>query len=74
MTGGGGADLIFRFQLKRGGDGMKYCRKMKRSQRARLDSIGRKRDTVRRRGNVAGGDAALGKERKREETMPIRLA
>jgi hypothetical protein len=32
MAHGGGADLMLRFRLKRGGDGMKYCRKIKREQ------------------------------------------
>jgi hypothetical protein len=27
VTGGGGADSIFQFQLKRGGDGIKHCRR-----------------------------------------------
>jgi hypothetical protein len=40
---------------------MKYCRKMKRRQRARLDFIGRKRDTVRWRGNVGGRRCGTGK-------------
>jgi hypothetical protein len=31
---------------------MKRCRKMKLRQRARLDSLGRKRDMVRQRGDV----------------------
>jgi hypothetical protein len=31
---------------------MKHCRKMKRGQRAHLGSIGRKRDTMQRRGDV----------------------
>jgi hypothetical protein len=39
---GAGADLIYQFQLERGGDGTKYCQKIKMRQRARLGSIGRK--------------------------------
>jgi hypothetical protein len=30
VAGGGGADLMIRFRLKRGGDGTKHCRKKKR--------------------------------------------
>jgi hypothetical protein len=32
VAGGDGMDSILRFRLKRGGDGMKHCRKMKRRQ------------------------------------------
>jgi hypothetical protein len=46
MAVGGGEDSMLQFQLERGDDEMKCCRKMKRRQRARLDSMGRKRDTV----------------------------
>jgi hypothetical protein len=31
---------------------MKHCRKLKRRQRARLGSMGRKRDTARQRGDI----------------------
>jgi hypothetical protein len=44
VASGGDADSMLRFQLERGDDMMKYCQKMKRRQRARLDSMGRKRD------------------------------
>jgi hypothetical protein len=47
VVGSDGADSMFRFWLERGGDGMKCCRKKKRMQRARLGSMGRKRDTSR---------------------------
>jgi hypothetical protein len=53
MADGGGADSILRFWLERGGDGTKHCRKMKRRQRAGLGSIGKKRDTAQRRGDVS---------------------
>jgi hypothetical protein len=39
---GDGVDSMFRFHLKRRGDGMKRYRKMNRRQRTRLDSIERK--------------------------------
>jgi hypothetical protein len=45
---GGGADSMIQFQLKRGRNRTKRCRKMKRSQRARLGFVGRKRDMARR--------------------------
>jgi hypothetical protein len=41
---GGGANSLLQFQLERGSDGTKLCRKMKRRQRAHLGSMGRKRD------------------------------
>jgi hypothetical protein len=41
-----GADSMLQFWLERGGDGTQRCWKMKRRQRARLISMGRKRDTV----------------------------
>jgi hypothetical protein len=44
MTGGGDANSMLKFQIKRGGDRTKCCRKMKRWERAHLDSMGRKRD------------------------------
>jgi hypothetical protein len=46
VADGGGADLMLQFQLERGGDGTKWCRKMKRRQRAHLGSMGRKRNTT----------------------------
>jgi hypothetical protein len=63
VAGGGGADSILRFRLERGGDGMKRCQKMKQRERARLSSMGRKRDTARRRGDVDQmiGDTREGK-------------
>jgi hypothetical protein len=53
VAGGSGADSMLRFHLKREGDGLKHCQKMKQSQRARLDSMGRKHDTVRQRDDVS---------------------
>jgi hypothetical protein len=46
VIGSGGADLMLQFRLERGGNGMKPCRKIKRRQRTRLDSMGRKCDTT----------------------------
>jgi hypothetical protein len=40
----GGVDSMLQFRLERGGDGIKRCQKMKWKQRARFDSMGRKRD------------------------------
>jgi hypothetical protein len=48
----GGVDSILRFQVERGGDGMKHCQKMKWRQRGHLGSMGKKSDTVWRRGHV----------------------
>jgi hypothetical protein len=39
VVGSGGADLMLRFWLKRGGDGKNRWRKMKQRQRARLGSM-----------------------------------
>jgi hypothetical protein len=66
---GGGVDSIFQFRLERGCDGTKHCRKMKRSQRACLHSIGRKRDMVQRRGDVDSrrGSPGEGKEMRRRQ-------
>jgi hypothetical protein len=55
------AASMVQFWLKRGGDGMKLCRKMKRRQQVHLGSMGRKRDMVRWCGNVGrrrGGTGA----------------
>jgi hypothetical protein len=46
VAGGSGADLMLRYWFERGSDVTKYCRKMRRSQRARLSSMGRKCDTT----------------------------
>jgi hypothetical protein len=43
---GGGADSMLQFQLETGGDGTKRCRNINRRQRAHLDSMGRKCDTM----------------------------
>jgi hypothetical protein len=60
VVGGGDADSIFQFRLKRGGDGMKHCQKMKRRQRTRLHSMERKCDTVQWRCDV---------DRRRDDTV-----
>jgi hypothetical protein len=59
---GGGVYSMFQFQLERGADGTKRCRKMKQRQRARLGSMERKRDPAwwcddvgRRRGDTGEG-------------------
>jgi hypothetical protein len=52
VDGSDGVDSIFQFQLERGGDVTKSCRKMKQKQRARLASVGRKCDTTQRRDDV----------------------
>jgi hypothetical protein len=46
VTSGDGVNSMLRFQLEREGDKIKHCQKMKRRQRARLDSMGRKCDTA----------------------------
>jgi hypothetical protein len=43
---GGGTDSMLQFQLKRIGDGMKHCQKIKWRQRAHLGSMRKKRDTA----------------------------
>jgi hypothetical protein len=67
VAAGGGADSMLQFQLERGCDMMKNCREMKWRQRARLDSMGRKRDTTQRRGDVGRrrGGTEEGKGRRR---------
>jgi hypothetical protein len=57
---------MLQFQLERGDDRTECCRKMKRRQRARLDSMRRKHDTVRRRDDVdrRRGDTEEGKGRR----------
>jgi hypothetical protein len=42
----------FNFWFKMGGDGTKHYQKMKRRQRARFGSMGRKCDTARQHDNV----------------------
>jgi hypothetical protein len=44
VAGDGGTDSMLRSQLERGSDTTRHCRKIKRRQRARLGSMGRKRD------------------------------
>jgi hypothetical protein len=65
----GGADSILLFQLKRGGDRTKRCPKMKRRQWARLDSMGRKCNRVRRRDDVGRRRCGIeeGKGRRRRQ-------
>jgi hypothetical protein len=62
---GGGVDSIFQFHLERGCGGTKHCRKIKRSQRACLHSIGRKCDMVRRCDDVDPRRGSLGKGKER---------
>jgi hypothetical protein len=57
---GGGADSMLQFQLERGGDGMKHCRKMKWRQQACLGSMERKHDTVRWRGEFGRRRCGIG--------------
>jgi hypothetical protein len=52
VADGSGADSMLQFQLKRGGDGIKHCQKMKRRQRAHLGYMGRKCDTTRQCGDI----------------------
>jgi hypothetical protein len=53
----GGADSMLWFRLEKGGDVMKHCQKKKRSQRARVGSIGRKCDGMT---TLTGGERAPG--------------
>jgi hypothetical protein len=46
VIGGDGADSMLRFQLERGGNRKKCCRKMKRGQWTRFGSMGKKHDTA----------------------------
>jgi hypothetical protein len=56
----GGADSMLQFQLKSGRDGTKHCQKMKLRQRAHFGSMERKRDMVRRCGDVGQRRAYIG--------------
>jgi hypothetical protein len=47
-----GADSMIWFWFERDGDMIKRCRKIKRGQRARIGSMGMKRDMARRRGDI----------------------
>jgi hypothetical protein len=69
VVGGGGVDSMFRFRLERGDDGTKHCWKMKWRQRARLGSIGRKRDMTQWCGDIGqrGGGIEEGKGRRRHQ-------
>jgi hypothetical protein len=64
----GGVVSILQFQLKRGGDGTKRCRRMKQRQRTHLDLIGRKRDTVRRRDDIDRRKGGTGEGKGRSDT------
>jgi hypothetical protein len=63
----GDADSMLQFLFEKRGDVMKHCQKMKCRQRARLNSMGRKCDTVRRRDDIGRRRGGIGetKERKR---------
>jgi hypothetical protein len=67
VVDGSDADSMIRFWLKMGDDETKRCWKMKWTQRARLDSMGRKRDTTRWYGDVDQRRCGTreGKERRR---------
>jgi hypothetical protein len=58
---------MLQFRLEGGGDGTEHCRKMKRRHRTYLGSMGRKRDTVRRRDDIGqrrgGTEEGEGKRR-----------
>jgi hypothetical protein len=53
VTSDGGLDSMLQFCLERGGDGTKCCQKIKRSQRAHLNSMERKCDMVQWHDDVA---------------------
>jgi hypothetical protein len=67
VADGSAVNSLLWFWLKRRGDRIKHCQNMKQRQRARLGSMGRKRDTVRRRDDVdrRRGGTEEGKERRR---------
>jgi hypothetical protein len=52
VAGGGGADLILRFQLERGGVRTNHCRMMKQRQQAHFSSMESKCDTTRWRDDI----------------------
>jgi hypothetical protein len=52
VVSGGGVDSMLWFHLERGGDRTKHYRKMKWKQQARLGSMERKCDMVRRCGDI----------------------
>jgi hypothetical protein len=68
----GDMNSMLRFQLERGGNGTKHCRKMKCRQRARLGSMRRKSDMAQRCDDV---DRTRGstEEGKREEPTLVGL-
>jgi hypothetical protein len=68
-------DSIFWFQLERGGNSTKCCRKMKRRQRAHLSSMGRKRDMARRCDDVDRRRGSTGEGKGEEMTLvgPTRI-
>jgi hypothetical protein len=69
VVGNGGADSMLQFQFKREGDVTKRYRKMKQMHQSHLNSMGRKRDTTRRCGDIGRrrGDAREGKGRRRRQ-------
>jgi hypothetical protein len=67
VTSGGGADSMLQFWLKRGGDKMKHCKKMKRRQQARLGSMGRKHDMGRQRGDIGQRRGGIGEGKGRKQ-------
>jgi hypothetical protein len=67
------ADSMLRFRLERRGDGMNHCRKMKRRQRAHLDSMGRKYDTVWWRGDISRRRGTQHRGGEMKEMMLVRL-
>jgi hypothetical protein len=65
----GGADSMLLFRFERGCDRTKHYPKIKRRQRARLDSMGRKCNRVRRRDDVGQRRCGIeeGKGRRRRQ-------
>jgi hypothetical protein len=61
VAGGGGANSLLWFRFEMGDDRRKHYRKKKQTQRARLDSMGRKHDTAQWRRPVERGVTEEGK-------------
>jgi hypothetical protein len=70
VAGGGGANSLLWFRLEMGDDGRKHYRKKKQTQRARLDSMGRKHDTTQWSRPVERG---VTEEGERDEMTPVGL-
>jgi hypothetical protein len=70
VVGSGGADSILIFQLKRGGNGTKYCRKLNRRQRAHLSSIGKKHDRMM---TLARGEVPPGRGKGGDDTSQAKV-